>query len=100
MLFTQHFSMTEDILYEIAKIVDNEYTGKRHVFRATRVRSCWHLSTTTCDMCNYIKVWEHNNKISSVLRLGDDVEDWTHVQPATMAQIEQYLNTLNEKAKY
>ena len=88
--------MTTDILYEIAKRVDNEYSGKRNVFRATKVRSCWHLSTTTCDWCNYIKVWEHNNKISSIERLGADVEDWTPIQPTTMARIEQYLNTLNK----
>jgi hypothetical protein len=89
--------MSEDQLFEIAKILDNEYNGKRGTFRATRNRSCWYLTSGVCDMASFIKIWERENKISSIEILGPDDEGYRSITQPSWQRIEKYLNTLNLK---
>lgn len=90
--------MTEDQLFEIAKIIDNEYRGCRSTFTATRKVGYWYLSTNKCDWAFLIKVFETNNKISSIKVIGDQTDGWDDIQPATWSRIEKYLNSLNTTA--
>lgn len=87
--------MSEDELFEIAKIIDNEFIGTRRTFSAKQFKNYWYLSTNKCDEASFIKVWDTNNKISSILRLGPDTESWDELHPGTWARIEKYLSTLN-----
>lgn len=88
--------MIKEILFEIAKIIDNEYIGKERTFQANRHKAgYWWLSSGKCDMSGFIKVWEKNNKVSSVEYLGPDDEDWRPITNHSWARIEKYLDSLN-----
>ena len=89
--------MTEEQLFVVAKIIDNEYIGSEKTFISKRLQGYWFLSTNKCDMASNIKIWEKNNKISSIQRLGPDTEGWQDIQPGTWGRIEKYLDTLNAK---
>jgi hypothetical protein len=87
--------MTEDQLFEICCIIDNGYREKRKSFKAEKVRSCWHLTTNVCDSTYLIRIWERNNKISSIGILGDDTDDWTSITDASWTRIEKFLEQQN-----
>lgn len=82
-------------LFAIAKILDNEYIGADKTFTAERKRGCWHLSTNKCDMASFIKVWEKNNKVSSIEILLPDSDGWQPITSYSWARVEKYLNSLN-----
>lgn len=87
--------MTEDQLYEIAQIVDNDYNGTRKTFTAKRYATFWSLTTNVCDSASLIRVYETNNKISTIERLGPDTERWQPITSATWGKIEKYLDSIN-----
>lgn len=83
--------MEKEVLFSIAKIIDNEYVGKGETFTATRKGSYWYLSTNICDMASFIKVFEKDNKISSIYVLGDYTNGWEEVSEYTWEKIKKYL---------
>ena len=87
--------MSQDEFFEIAKIIDNEYIGKRETFTARKGKTYWHLSTNVCDWAYCIRVYVTNNKISTIEVLGEDTPDWRPIMPKTWNRIEAYLSTLN-----
>lgn len=89
--------MTEEQLYQIAKIIDNEYDGKQKTFTAKRTFGCWHLSTNQCDWSGFIKVWERDNKISSIEYLGADDDGWRPITNHSWQRVEKYLESLNQQ---
>lgn len=87
--------MTDEILFKIAKIIDNEYIGKDKTFSVKKVRGCYKLSTNVCDYAYFIKVFvEEEDKIKSILVLGEDTEDYQPIQPTTMQKVMAYLDSL------
>jgi hypothetical protein len=91
--------MEKEILFEIAKIIDNEFISKRESFSAKRKDGYWYLSTNKCDMASFIKVFETNNKIYSIKVLGDYTDGWQDIHSETWARIMNYLKTLNSKVE-
>lgn len=89
--------MTEDQLFEIACIIDNDYRPKRKTFTAIRKSGHWNLSTNQCDWASFIRIWETNNKVSSIKVLGDYTVGWDDLTAPTWARIEKYLESLNSK---
>lgn len=89
--------MSKEELFEIAKIIDNDYNGKFATFSAKRSGSCWHLTTNVFDSASRIQIWEKNNKMSSIYRFGPDTYDWQDLQPETWGRIEKYLESLNQQ---
>lgn len=88
--------MTDDQLYEIAKIVSNEFNGKRDTFTAKKNGNFWSLTTNACDMAPLIRVYETSNKISTIQVNGDYTDGWKDIHWATWAKIEIYLKSLNK----
>ena len=89
--------MNEDQLFEIACIIDNEYKGKRKTFTAKKANGgYWSLTTNVCDWASLIHVWEINNKISTIVYLNGDTENWQPITNPTWVRIETYLKSLNK----
>ncbi len=92
--------MNEEILFQIAKIIDNEYIGKENSFQFKRVdASYWYLSTKTCDWVSFIKVYEKNNKISTIQVLGGYTDGWQDIISHTWGRIGKFLSSLNTAIK-
>lgn len=83
-------------LYDIAKLIDNEYIYKMGTFKATRKNDYWYLTTDVCDNSSFIKIWELNNNIESIKVLGSYTDGWQEIQPATWVKISKYIESLNK----
>lgn len=87
--------MNKEVLFQLSKLIDNEYISKRDSFSATRKNGYWYLSTNKCDSASFIKVYEVNNKISSIKVLGEYTNGWQDIQKETWMNIIRYLSSLN-----
>jgi len=88
--------MNEAQLFQIAKIIDNEYIGKEKTFTANRIDfTYWYLTTNFCDSASLIRVYEKNNKVSTIHVNGEYTDGWQDIHPKTWAKVSQYLSSLN-----
>ena len=89
--------MNNEQLFEIAKIIDNEYIGKEKTFKSVRNNGYWWLTTDVCDFACFIRIYEINNKISTIQINGEYTEGWQDISSYTWGKIGKYLQSLNLK---
>lgn len=83
------FLSTED-WFEIAKIIDFEFTPCRDSFTAT-MRTCIVLTTNKCDDCSIVHCYQERGLITTIDRIGPDTQGWQEIHNATYYKIDNYL---------
>lgn len=85
--------MNKEFLFEIAKIIDNEFIGKEQTFTADRYNNeYWYLNTNVCDLACFIRVYEKNGIISNIKICGEFTDGWQDVSDFTMGRIIGHIN--------
>lgn len=85
-------NLTEDQLFDIAQIVDNEYRGKRNTFTARKITNGYSLTTNVCDWASLIRIYPEGESLR-IERIGPDTESWQSIYPETMNRVLKYLNS-------
>lgn len=82
-----------EILFEIAKRVDNEYMSRRLDFKVERRGGLYVIFTDTADSCSLIRVYYDfdTGEINKVQVLGDYTDGWDDVRPETYCGINKIL---------
>jgi len=79
--------MKEEDLFKIAKIIDNDYIGKRNTFNVTERKDYYYLSSGICDEASMIRVY-FSGKIT---RLGPDTGTWQEIHRETYKNVNNFL---------
>ena len=94
-------NLDEYILFEITKIISNEYIWKNNYMSITEIRwyksdnidEDWyfHITTNICDSSPQIKVFVRNNNIIKILVCWDYTEWWEEIHEETKKRIYSFL---------
>lgn len=92
--------LSKDDLFEIAKIVDNEFACARKTFSAIRKSGYWYLNTNICDGCYMIKIYTDlyypNELFLKAEVLGEYTDGWRQVTEYTQKRILDFINNMNQ----
>lgn len=81
--------ISDDFLYDVAKVVDNDFNGTIDTFTIKKRDNYFYLTTNRCDWASLIRVYftKGERGISKVTRLCDDTDGWQEIQPETYDRI-------------
>lgn len=94
--------MNTDQFFELAKVVDNEYIGKRQCFTAKPFafpdKTGFYLSTNLCDYASFIRVFlNQDQKLIAVQVCGDYTDGRQNVTEPTLNRIfDKFPNLKND----
>lgn len=83
--------MKKELLYEIAKIIDNDFIGSEETFTCDFIDGYYYLNTNKCDWCSIVRVYFDGNKITKITRLCDDTDGWQEIHENTMARVKNII---------
>jgi hypothetical protein len=85
--------LKESDYFSIAKCIDNEYIGREKYFRFEIKGGVITLSTSSCDMASFIKVY-HNNYacIYNISIMGHHTDGWEEITNETFKKVKKIFN--------
>lgn len=94
-------NLDEHILFEIAKIISNEYIWKNDYISINEIRwyksdnidEDWyfHITTNICDSSPQIKIFVRNNNFTKILVCWDYTEWWEEINEKIKKRIYAFL---------
>ena len=98
------YDISSKQLFEIAKIIDNEYIGKEDYFKIYKTQTVIHLSSTRCDNCSTIKIFLEfvpneifDMQIKVIRRLVGDTPGWKTIHTETIKRVNEFLKSIHAR---